>query len=358
MRATAFIFPVGNEKVYMKIRIICIVIVVIILCTGCQPNNDGNYVLSKSENSTIQTLCQYNNLTYTPTETSILDKDVKEAVNAKLMTSSEMCPVEARNNVMIGDNIYVDYIVSYQNKVISVNSDVKISVGEGAFDVDFENQMVNAERGVCVSFDYLVKDPTHALYNQIVQIEATVTQIYVVETPVLTDEYISKHFGVATVEDFEKMVVKSLEDAREAEDRVRNAYALLKKVCEGSAFIINRSELDSTRETVINNHVQIAYLYDLSPNEYVSQKLCLNESEYADYCTQEAITMIEMRLVIEEIVKLENYSISDDELYEYANNKGYTQLDILKSTQLKKELEYEIYRNKVYDFLLSHSISQ
>ena len=178
------------EQVYMKSRIFCVIIVTIILCTGCQHNDENNYVLSKSKSSSIQRICQYNDLTYNPIVTSISDMDIKEAVNAKLMSSSEMYPIETRNYVKVGDSILIDYIISYQNKVISVNSDVKISVGDGSLDIDFENQIINAECGTCVSFDYLVKDSTHELYNKIVQIEATVTQIYVVETPSLTDEYI------------------------------------------------------------------------------------------------------------------------------------------------------------------------
>ena len=123
------------------------------------------------------------------------------------------------------------------------------------------------------------------------------------------------------------------------------------KVCcfIGHRKIAKSSEL---REKILNT------IENLIVNENVNCFFFGSKSEFDDYCTQEAIIMIEMNLVIDEIAKSENMGISNDELYEYANNKGYTQIDILKSSQLKKELEYEIIKNKVYDFLLLHSISQ
>lgn len=346
------------EKVYMKIRILCVLIVLLILCTSCGKNIDENYVLSKDENSSIQKLCQYIGLSYEEIVTPILDEDIQEAINVKLMSSAEMLPIETRNYVTDGDSVYIDYVVSHRGKVVGVYNDVKFSVGEGAFDIDFENAIVGAEIGVTVTFDYLVKDSAHALYNQVVQIEATVTRIYSVEKPELSDEFVSKHFNVTTVAEFEQIIIEALIETRDAEDRIRNAYSILKFVCEGSTFTINKDELNSIRTSVVDNYTQIAYLYNMSLSEYIKEKLDMNQAEFDDYCTQEAVIMIEMNLVIDEIAKSENIGISNDELYEYANNKGYTQIDILKSSQLKKELEYEIIKNKVYDFLLLHSISQ
>lgn len=342
----------------MKIQKFCLLIIFIILCTGCGKNVEENYVLSINDKSKIQELYQYKDLSYAEIVTPILDEDIQEAINVKLMSSAEMQPIETRNYVTDGDSVYIDYIVSYRDKVVGVYNDVKFSVGEGTFDVDFENAIVGAEIGVTVTFDYLVKDSAHALYNQVVQIEATVTRIYSVEKPELSDEFVSKHFNVTTVAEFEQIIIEALMETRDAEDRIRNAYSILKIVCEGSTFTINKDELNSVRTSVVDNFTQIAYLYNMSLSEYINERLDMNQSEFDDYCTQEAIIMIEMNLVIDEIAKSENMGISNDELYEYANNKGYTQIDILKSSQLKKELEYEIIKNKVYDFLLLHSISQ
>ena len=69
----------------MKIQKFCLLIIFIILCTGCGKNVEENYVLSINDKSKIQELYQYKDLSYAEIVTPILDEDIQEAINVKLM---------------------------------------------------------------------------------------------------------------------------------------------------------------------------------------------------------------------------------------------------------------------------------
>ena len=346
------------SSVYIKRKIIFIIILITsFTCVGCSRDNK-NYSWTQSEQSSIIELSQYEEIQYSPIITTISEEDIKKAIDSKLFSAAEMIIEDTRSNVINGDSVVVDYIVTYQGEVLYINNDVKLTIGEGTFDIDFERSLLSAQKGETVIFDYLVKDKENDLYNKTVQIEAVVTQIYRVEEYVLSDEYVSKHFDIDTVEEFVDSVVISLDKTCDAEDRVRNAYTLLNDVCNNSTFVINKEEFEQTRTFVLSKYRDIANIYDMELSEYVEKILNMNESDFENFCDDEAVTQIQMKLVIEEIAQRENIVISQNELEECAKSKGYTELDLLKFPTLYKDLESELMQDKVYDYLLAHSIKK
>lgn len=338
----------------MKRKLIFVFILICsVICVGCSKDNYS--WTQKAESSIIEMSC-YTGLQYEPFNTLITDEDVEKAIDSKLYSAAEMKIINSRSNVVDGDSIFVDYVVSYQGKVLNVYNDIKFTVGEGTFDIEFEKNMLSAHRGETIEFCYLIKDKEHKLYNKTVQIEAVVTAIYRVEDYVLSDEYVSEHFGIDTVDEFVDSIVSSLEKTRDAEDRVRNAYAILKEICRNSSFIINRDEFELIRNSIVSKYHDIANVYNMDISEYINDILDMNQSEFEVFCENEALMQIQMDLAIHEIAQRENIVITNNELKECAKSKGYSELDLLKFPDLYKELESELIQEKVYEYLLAYSI--
>ena len=89
--------------------------------------------------------------------------------------------------------------------------------------------------------------------------------------------------------------------------------------------------------------------------QYVNEKMNMNSKEFENLCIQEAISQIEINLVIEAIAKSEQFIITDNGINNYAQKKNYTQFDLLKNKKLKEQLKYELTKDKVYDFILEMS---
>ena len=337
------------------IHTILILLICCCLCVSCRDNNNANYVISSDEYSFINKLSQYTEITYNPIATPVTEEEIRKAIESKIYSTAQTQIIEARNNVVIGDSVYVDYIISHEGKVQFVYNDIKLTVGEGTFDLDFEKHLVDSIRGITSYFNYVVKDPTSKLYNKTVQVEATVTKIYRVEEPILSDDYVSKHFDGSTIEELKKATTEELQVIHNAEDRIRNAHTILKLICNRSTFTINKDEFEGVKQSIIRNYTQIASLYDMELPQYVNEKMNMNSKEFENFCIQEAISQIEINLVIEAIAKSEQFIITDNGINNYAQKKNYTQFDLLKNKKLKEQLKYELTKDKVYDFILEMS---
>ena len=78
--------------------------------------------------------------------------------------------------------------------------------------------------------------------------------------------------------------------------------------------VINKEEFEQTRTFVLSKYRDIANIYDMELSEYVEKILNMNESDFENFCDDEAVTQIQMKLVIEEIAQRENIVISQNEL--------------------------------------------
>ncbi|MBR5967560.1 MAG: trigger factor [Lachnospiraceae bacterium] len=217
------------------------------------------------EYNVIVTLGQYKGIEVDYDYEPITDEDVEEQIDAFLEDCSEETEVTDRP-AQLGDIVLIDY-TGYMNGELfdgGADTDFELELGSGRFIAGFEEGLVGANAGDTVNLDIAFPDPypnNEELSGKPVTFVVTVNAIYTLETPELTDEFISENTEYSTVAEYRASIREELEaDAtQEADDIAKNAIA--QKVIENCTY---EGDID---EEIADT---VAYWKDYYDNMYLS----------------------------------------------------------------------------------------
>lgn len=332
-------------------------LLVLVLFSSCE--SEENYTISKHKNSQIISLYNYRNIKYTPICTQITEDDINDAITSILISNSSTEKVTNRSDVRCGDTVYVDYLVLYEENILQVYNQIKIAIGKGLFNEQFESNLISAKIGEKTIFKHKIEDENNKeFFGKTVTIEATVTSIYQVFECELTDSFVKEKFNLNSVDEFYIMIESSLAKESSEEDKIRNGMAVLKIIFDNSKFLINAEELNKAFSSIYGQHTQLAYTYDLEFNDYLHDILNMSKADFENFCYSESRFQLMTPLIIHEIAERENIQVTDDELLVAQYEAGYSDLDILKSPYLKTELTMKILKDKVCSFLVSENVTE
>lgn len=294
------------------------------------------------------TLGQYKGLGIEKESTAVSDEELQVEVDRELKSRARM--IEKETPAENGDTVIIDYSGSIDGVKFDGGTAEKqpLELGSGTFIPGFEEQVVGMAKEE--TKDINVKFPEEygekSLAGKDAVFTVTVHEIQKKELPVLDDEFVKDvDDELNTVEEWkEKLKGKILDQkAKNAERKFEND--IVEKIAENTEIDMPDELIDEELDYRIQEMEQNMAQYGLKLDDYLKYTGSTID-KIKEEQRGEAVRNVKIRLILEEICKAENITITDEEIKE--------KMEDIPESQRKDALNYianQILTDKLLTFL-------
>ncbi len=232
-----------------------------------------------------------------------------------------------------------------------------LEIGSGQFIPGFEEKMLGMKIGETRNIELTFPEDYHAedLAGAAVVFTVTVHEIKSKDLPELNDELVKKAKveGVETVEAYKEYASKTLLENREKDAAERFEEAILTALCENATVEIPQVMIDDETDQIFQQYVQRLTSQGLTMEQYY-QFTGQSEEMLRSQMSIDGAKRVEIRLILEAIVKAENLTVSDEELAnEYQKLADMYQMDVnvIKGYIPADNLSFDVLQMKALDFV-------
>ena len=284
-------------------------------------------------------LGQYKGLTFEKEAVTITDDEVKAEMDKERESRARM--IEKDTAAENGDTVIIDYSGSIDGVKFDGGTAEKqpLELGSHTFIHGFEEQVVGMKKGdqkdIEVTFpaDYGSKD----LAGKKAVFAIVLHEVQKKELPEIDDEFVKDiDDELNTVDEWKEKIKAGILDKKAKNAEVKLENAIVEKVAENTEIEIPdcmiEEELNYRIEDFENNLKQ----YGLKMQDYLKY---INSSveQMKEEQKDEAIRNVKIRLVLEEICRKENLTVTPEEIQ--------SQVEGLKGNELQQAVNY--YANKM-----------
>lgn len=292
-------------------------------------------------------------------EYNVTDADVENEVKKLLERNAKVAPVEGRA-CKSGDTVNIDFSGSVDGEKFAGGTaeDYDLVLGSHSFIPGFEEQVegmkIGGEKDITVKFpeDYQAdnlrgKDAVFAI---------KLNKITEKQLPELTDEYVKKNAGVETVEEYKNKTREKLLKSAENRSRDDTENSIVEEICKHATAEIPDAMLESEIDRMVQDFSYRLMYQGVKLEDYV-RYMGKTMEQFREQFREQARPRVLSQLVIEKIVKTENFKAEDGEINakieEQAKSVGKT-LEEYKKNIDPRQTEYitnDIIITKLFDFL-------
>lgn len=285
-------------------------------------------------------LGEYKGLKVKAKSTKVTKKMIDEYIENQLKSKAEI--VVKDTEAALGDTVVIDFEgfvdgVAFEG---GKGENYPLELGSGSFIPGFEDQLVGVSAGAEVDVNVVFPENYHeSLASKAAVFKVKVHEVKGKVNAELTNEVVEEMEieGVTTVKQYKEHVKALLTEQKEHENENYIMDTLLKK-------IESNSEIE-VPEAVVNDHVERQYqrVVEQAKQYKVPVEVLL---QYSGYQSEEAYReagkvyikrQIIEEVIIEEIMKKENFKVTKDEL-----NEEYAKLANVLESDSKEEAQKKI----------------
>ena len=292
----------------------------------------------------------------------VSDSDVDAEIDKQRNTNARTIEVTDRA-VKDGDIVTLDFEgfvdgVAFEG---GKGTDYPLTIGSGAFIPGFEEQLVGFEIGkegdVNVTFpeDYQADN----LAGKAATFKCTVKAIKAKELPELNDEFASDVSDFDTLAEYKEDVKKKLVERKTNEEKAKREDAVVKAVIEDSEMELPEAMVETQARQIVNDFAQRLQMQGMNMDQYL-QYTGNTVDKMIEQVKPQAIERIQARLVLEEVAKAENITVSDEDFEEELKKMAEQyKMELDKLKELMSESEQKTMRSdlavqKAADFLVEN----
>ena len=290
-------------------------------------------------------LGDYKGLEYNLDEVAVSDEEVDAELNRMREQYAE---VQTKDGAAAeGDTVNIDY-EGFKDDVAfdggkSTNYDLVL--GSHSFIPGFEEKLVGVKAGEEKDLNLTFPENYHAkdLKGAAVVFKVKVNEVKTKVLPEVNDEFAKdvNAAGVETVADLKNMIRTRIEDGKKSQAENKADTALMDKLVENAEIDLPEVLVEEEVNNQIQQLAQQISQYGMNFNQYLSmmgKKIEDVRAEYTDNATKTA----KLRLILEEIAKVEALEPTEEDLENEYNNiaaqynmpvdqvKTYISVDMLK----------------------------
>lgn len=252
----------------------------------------------------------------TKKRTTVTKKEVEAKINTLIENKAV---IEIKEGAAVDGDIVVIDFEGFKDGVAfegGKGDNYPLTLGSNSFIPGFEEQLIGCsaeeEREVNVTFpeDYQAED----LAGAEVVFKCTVHEVKAKVLPELTDELVAElqNYEANTVADLEKAVKAEIKDAKTKENQNNYANEIIEKLIASANFEAPKSMVREETEHTLNNFKQQIAQQGMEFEMYI-QMLGMTEEAIRTDIDRESKRKVEEMLVLDAIVKKENFEFSDEE---------------------------------------------
>ena len=275
--------------------------------------------------------------------------------NARLVTIEDRA-VEQGDITTIDFEGFVDGVAFEGGKA----ENHELEIGSGSFIPGFEDQIVgmkiDEEKDINVTFpkEYFSKD----LAGKEAVFKVKLHAIKKKEMPELDDEFAKDVSEFDTLEELKKSIREKLEKQMQDKAKYEKEQEVIKTVCENSKIDIPAGMIELEIDNMVKDMEQRMSYQGLKLEQYLKM-INKTEEEFRKEYKPQAIESIKSRLALEEIIKQENITASEEEvkakIEEMAKNYGRKPEELEKNENVKEYLAQGIKNEKALDLIVETS---
>ena len=290
-------------------------------------------------------LGDYKGLEYNLDEVAVSDEEVDAELNRMREQYAE---VQTKDGAAAeGDTVNIDY-EGFKDDVAfdgGKGTNYDLVLGSHSFIPGFEEKLVGAKAGEEKDLNLTFPENYHAkdLKGAAVVFKVKVNEVKTKVLPEVNDDFAKdvNAAGVETVADLKNMIRTRIEDGKKSQAENKADTALMDKLVENAEIDLPEVLVEEEVNNQIQQLAQQISQYGMNFNQYLSmmgKKIEDVRAEYTDNATKTA----KLRLILEEIAKVEALEPTEEDLENEYNNiaaqynmpvdqvKAYISVDMLK----------------------------
>lgn len=290
-------------------------------------------------------LGDYKGLEYNLDEVAVSDEEVDAELNRMREQYAE---VQTKDGAAVeGDTVNIDY-EGFKDDVAfdgGKGTNYDLVLGSHSFIPGFEEKLVGVKAGEEKDLNLTFPENYHAkdLKGAAVVFKVKVNEVKTKVLPEVNDEFAKdvNAAGVETVADLKNMIRTRIEDGKKSQAENKADTALMDKLVENAEIDLPEVLVEEEVNNQIQQLAQQISQYGMNFNQYLSmmgKKIEDVRAEYTDNATKTA----KLRLILEEIAKVEALEPTEEDLENEYNNiaaqynmpvdqvKTYISVDMLK----------------------------
>ena len=304
------------------------------------------------------TLGKYKGVEVEAADVTVSDEEVDAAIvreqekNARTIEVTDR-PVKSGDQTVIDFEGFVDGVAFEGGK----GTDYPLTIGSGAFIPGFEDALIGAEIGkeTDVNVTFPEEYQEKSLAGKPAVFKCTVKSIKEKELPELNDEFASEVSEFDTLAEYKESVKADLEVKKLSDAKAAKQDAVIDKIIEDSKMDIPDAMLKTEQKNMINEFAQRMQAQGLTLQQYM-QFSGMDNEKFMEQVKPQALSRIQSRLVLEEIAKAENITVTEED-YE-AELKTMAEAYALELDKVKdmvgdegrKQIEKDILVKKAIEF--------
>ena len=290
-------------------------------------------------------LGDYKGLEYNLDEVAVSDEEVDAELNRMREQYAE---IQTKDGAAVeGDTVNIDY-EGFKDDVAfdgGKGTNYDLVLGSHSFIPGFEEKLVGVKAGEEKDLNLTFPENYHAkdLKGAAVVFKVKVNEVKTKVLPEVNDEFAKdvNAAGVETVADLKNMIRTRIEDGKKSQAENKADTALMDKLVENAEIDLPEVLVEEEVNNQIQQLAQQISQYGMNFNQYLSmmgKKIEDVRAEYTDNATKTA----KLRLILEEIAKVEALEPTEEDLENEYNNiaaqynmpvdqvKTYISVDMLK----------------------------
>lgn len=279
-------------------------------------------------------------------DTEVTDEDIDKEIKREQEANARTITVEDRP-VKDGDTAVIDFEGFIGDKAFEggKGENYPLVIGSGSFIPGFEEQLIGKNSGddvdVKVTFpeDYNAKD----LAGKEALFKVKINEIKEKELPELDDEFASEVSEFDTMAEYREDVKKNLAEKKEKEAKDKKEDAVIEAIIKDSKMDIPEAMVETQARTMVNDYARRLQSQGLSLEQYF-MFTGLDMDKFTDQMREGARKRIESRLILEAVVKAENFEVTDEE-YEKELERIAKESN-MEVDKLKEYIGYDEYGKK------------
>lgn len=359
---------------HKSIKTIICTTLCLVLLSGCKQMNNASdkqfYILAPAlpDYSENLTLGDYSNLSYKINDDyTVTEEKVNNALKNKFLDLAEIKHVSDRK-VNKTDVLQIAYECTVNNEIItnmSTSDDgVVISLSENMVPEEFENQIVgmSVNETKYINLDFNTDEYKETdIYGKSGMFKTTVLDIMEIDYPDITDEFIQQHTSYTNIDAYKDAIRSELETQY-------GAYQRTEIISELLLLIEEKTTINAYPDNIIEQLVEEGV--SMIENTAAKNAIALNDflkatygyesiDEYKEFLTTQAHTYMQKRMILNEIARKENITVTDEEFEKYkqtfADKNGFKSTNNVNLYYRDSELLLDMLTEKIYDWLIEHS---
>lgn len=262
------------------------------------------------------TLGAYTGLDFEKKSTEVSDEEVEAEIKKDLENAGSWEPVGDRA-VENGDKCVIDFSGSVDGVKFDGGTakDYTIVLGSGSFIPGFEEQMVGMKAGETKVLKVKFPDDYHAenLAGKDAEFEVVLHSATVKNVPALDNETVKDISEFDTVDDYKKSVKDRLAAKKNEEADFALDQAIIEKIAEGAQVEVPECMINDEAEDMLREFEYRVMYSGGSPEQFYKMSGQTRENVLNTYKTG-AAKNVRLRLVMQEIIKVANITVSDEEI--------------------------------------------